>query len=123
MASILIVEDHEDTQDLLRKLIRSWGYQTLSAASGEAGLALLATEIPDLIIVDGMMPGMNGAEFIRLLRANEHIAHIPAVLYSAVDDPVFLENAIAKGANECWVKGIIEPAQMRQSIGKYLGGR
>jgi len=121
MGLILIVEDHEDTAYVLLKMLKQWAHEGIIAGTGEAGLALLADHKPDLIIVDGMMPGMNGCEFIRLIRAAEATATTPAILYTAVGDPAFTDNAIEKGANEIWIKGAIEMDQMKKRIEHYLG--
>ena len=123
MATILVVDDHDDTNDILCRLIRSWGYKAVGAPTGEAALALLATLRPDLLIVDGMMPGMNGVELIRLVRADPHTATIPAILFTALDERQFHENAIAKGANECWIKGELEYSQMKERVEWYVSHR
>jgi CheY-like chemotaxis protein len=120
MALILIVEDHADTRRLLQTLIEKWGHEAVGVETGEGGLALLATRKPDIIIVDGMMPGMNGTEFIRLLRASDTAATVPAILYTAIADQDFTDNALAKGANEIWIKGQIDAQQMREQIESYL---
>jgi CheY-like chemotaxis protein len=120
MGLILVVEDHEDTAYVLLKMLKQWGHDTISAGTGEAGLALLADQKPDLIIVDGMMPGMNGVEFIRLIRAGAATSMIPAILYTAVADPAFTDNALEKGANEIWIKGLVEMDQMKARIDHYL---
>jgi len=96
------------------------GHQTLGADTAEAALALLAAERPSLIIVDGMMPGMNGVEFIRLVRANLETATIPIILYTAISDQTFLDNAIEKGANEIWIKGRTDSEQMHARVEHYL---
>jgi CheY-like chemotaxis protein len=121
MALIFVVEDHDDTREVLRSILRQWGYEVMVGGTGEAGLALLATHQPDLVIVDGMMPGMNGVEFIRLLRANEATAAVPAILYTAIMDDHFTDNALQKGANEIWIKGKIEIEQIKARIRHYLG--
>jgi CheY-like chemotaxis protein len=120
MSVILIVEDHDDTRNALRLLFNRWGYDTLSAETGEAGLALLSHHHPDLVVVDGMMPGMNGIEFIRLLRSTDGKATIPVVFYTAVNDPDFVDNALQKGANEVWIKGQVEANQMRDRLAAHL---
>jgi CheY-like chemotaxis protein len=96
------------------------GYRPLIASTGEEALALLNAETVDLAIVDGMMPGMNGVEFIRLVRADPKMAAIPAVLFTAISQQEFHENAISKGANECWIKGDIEYEQMRERVVSLL---
>lgn len=120
MPTVLVVEDHEDTLEVMAKIIDRFGYRALRADTAEAGLAMLATEKPDVIIADGMMPGMNGTEFIRLCRANAETAHIPIILYTALTDPRFSEDAIKKGANEVWHKGRIEVDQIRERLEFYL---
>lgn len=120
MPTVLVVEDHEDTLEVMAKIIDRFGYRALRAHTAEAGLAMLASEKPDVIIVDGMMPGMNGTEFIRLCRADMNTAHIPIVLYTALTDPKFSEDAIKKGANEVWHKGRIDVDQMRGRLEFYL---
>jgi CheY-like chemotaxis protein len=70
--------------------------------------------------VDGMMPGMNGVEFIRLLRANEATALIPAILHTAVAEKHFTDNAMEKGANEIWIKGKVELEKMRERLTTYF---
>jgi CheY-like chemotaxis protein len=120
MGLILVVEDHDDTRHVLRMLLRQWGHETVMAETGEEGMAVLSERRPDLVIVDGMMPGMNGVEFIRLMRPGESTANIPIVLYSAISDQVFAENAIEKGANEVWVKGKVDVEQIRGRVAHYV---
>ena len=120
MKTVLVVDDHVDTNTLLCKLIRKLGYSTLSAYSGEGALATLGIEQADLLILDSMMPGMNGLEVLRLLRANPQTMALPVILYSAVADPLFQQHALEKGANEYWVKSGFDLSQLQQRLGKYL---
>ena len=120
MGLILVIDDHEDTRHVLRKLMEQWGHQTLGAETAEAALVVLAGEKPDLIIVDGMMPGVNGVEFIRLARASEATALTPIILYTAVADPTFTDNALQKGASEIWIKGQVHISDMRKRVEEYL---
>lgn len=120
MGTVLVIDDHADTLFALQKIIKRFGYRVLTATTGEEGLAVLATETPDLVIVDGMMPGMNGPEFIRLCRAHPETATIPIILNTAIGDHLFTDDAIKKGANEVWVKGQVEMEQMRERLAHYL---
>ena len=120
MRTVLIVEDHADTLHVLLKLVGLFGYRAVGAASGEAGMAAIASEKPDLIVVDGMMPGMNGIEFIRLCRTNAETATIPIIVNTAIGDPHFSDDALRKGANEVWVKGEVGMEQMRERLGHHL---
>jgi CheY-like chemotaxis protein len=120
VATILVTDDNPDAIDVMDRILRSWGHRPLTAPTGEAALALLSAEKVDLVIVDGMMPGMNGVELIRLMRANPQTAGIPAVLFTALVQSEFHQNAIAKGATECWIKGDIEYDQIKERIESLL---
>ena len=85
MAKILIVEDDSDFQDIYALYLQGESHQVLSASNGKEGLAILEKEIPDLIILDLIMPVMDGEEFYVRLREKERWRHIP-VLIASVND-------------------------------------
>lgn len=120
VATVLVVEDHQDTLDMMLKIIRIFGHHALGAETGEAALAILCSQGPDIIIVDGMMPGMTGSEFIRLCRANPQTASIPIILQTAQTSKQFSDEAIGNGANEVWHKGQVHINHMRERLQHYL---
>lgn len=88
---ILIVDDDIDTLKLVGLMLERQGYQIIVASNGTQGLAKAATENPDLILLDVMMPDMDGYEVTRRLRADPNLAHIPIIMFTAktmVDDKV-----------------------------------
>jgi CheY-like chemotaxis protein len=117
---ILLIDDHDDCRRMTERLIRRWGHLPLVTDTGETGLELLTTVRPDLIIVDGRLPGMNGVEFIQQARAIEEMATIPIILYTA--HSYFAEDALKEGANEICVKGSVEgtPERMREMVAQYV---
>jgi CheY-like chemotaxis protein len=120
MKTVLVVDDHADSNEITCKLLKRLGHRTISAATGEAALALLATELPDLIILDVMMPGMNGEEVLRLIRATEATATVPVIMHSAVASPDFQDNALAKGANGFLVKSGFDLKAFEATISKFI---
>jgi len=83
MHEILIVEDNEKNMKLVRDVLQAKGYATIEAVTGEDGVRL-ATELkPDLILMDIQLPGIDGIEALRRLRANPETAKIPAVAVTA----------------------------------------
>ena len=120
MATILVVDDDQDNNDMLCRLLRTCGHRTVGAFSGEGALALLGSERPDLIILDVMMPGMDGLEVLRIIRTTPATATLPVVLFSGVADPQFTEHALRKGANAFWIKGTVDMSQLHQMIEEYL---
>ncbi len=81
--TILIVDDELQNRKLLEALLRPEGYQTRSAANGEDALASIAQLAPDLILLDIMMPGMNGYDMASGLKANPETANIPIIMLTA----------------------------------------
>jgi two-component system cell cycle response regulator DivK len=80
---VLVIEDHPPSLDLVRYLLVSMGYEALVAEDGLSGLALAEAEIPDLVICDIQMPGLDGYQVLARLRANPRLASIPVVAVTA----------------------------------------
>jgi len=79
---ILIVEDDSDFQDIFQLYLRGESFQVLTALNGKEALEILGKETPDLIILDLIMPVMDGEEFYVRLRAQEKWRHIPVIIAS-----------------------------------------
>ena len=77
---ILIVEDNLDTVDLLRKRLRADGYDTAEAYDGEEGLEKFAAYEPDLVVLDIMMPKLDGFEVCKRLKEDESTRYIPVLI-------------------------------------------
>ncbi len=84
--TILVVEDDPMVGRLLRETLEAEGYQAVVAPSGEAGLSYALREVPELLLLDIMLPGMDGFEVVSRLRAHARTAHIPVVMLSARHD-------------------------------------
>jgi len=80
---ILVVEDEADIRKLVRYNLEQEGFALLEAADGEQALALLHKQRPHLVILDLMLPGMNGLEVCRVLRADERLAKLPVLMLTA----------------------------------------
>ncbi len=90
-AKILVIDDDTDTLRLVGMMLQKQGYQITVASSGQQGLLKAEDEMPDLILLDVMMPEMDGYEVARRLRANPDTAHIPILMFTAkaqLDDKV-----------------------------------
>ncbi len=81
---ILVVDDEVTVRSLLKDFFTPRGYEVITAADGKEGLALAANEVPDVILLDVMMPGMDGMEVCRRLKANERTAVIPVIMMTGV---------------------------------------
>lgn len=83
MATILIIEDHALSRQMLNTWLGYTGHTILKAGSGEEALAIARQKIPDLIISDILMPGMDGFELVRRLRREKRLRRIPVIFYTA----------------------------------------
>lgn len=81
--TIFIVDDDPDAQKLISLILSRAGFQTTVASSGPEALAQLSQALPDLLILDVMMPGMDGFEVLRRVRGNPATAHLPVIMLSA----------------------------------------
>ncbi|MHB9025821.1 MAG: response regulator [Armatimonadota bacterium] len=96
---ILIVEDDEHISQMVARLLSSKGYRTHIESNGAAALLAAHEHLPELIIMDMMMPILKGLSTIQALREDLHTAHIPIVVLSARDDDRSLAEALTAGAN------------------------
>jgi len=80
---VLVVEDHEENRRILRLLLASASIDMIEAVTGEEGVALAEREHPDLILMDIQLPGLDGYEATRRIKANHAIRHIPIIVVTS----------------------------------------
>ncbi|MEA1765459.1 EAL domain-containing protein [Pseudomonas syringae pv. tomato] len=110
-ATILIVDDDVHVRDLLEVLLQNQGYETLTAESGEQALAMVNARAPDLILLDIMMPGMDGYEVASVLKAGKGTANIPIIMLSALDEQGARLSGLEAGAEE-YLSKPVESAEL-----------
>ena len=89
---ILVVDDDPVIRSLLSDIASSFGHRVEAFENGEACLTKLITELPDVIILDMQMPGMNGLEVLRRLKADQRTAAVPVIMLSANSDSAELSS-------------------------------
>src|SRR5260370_42515015 len=97
--TVLVVEDDEPIQKLLRVVLQRAGSQVVLARDGHAALARLAEAVPDLLVSDVKMPGLNGLELLTTLRADPLTRAIPLILLTARNRPEDLVEGFGLGAD------------------------
>ena len=80
---VLVIEDHEENRRILRYLLASGGLEMIEAVTGEEGLAAAEKERPDLILMDIQLPGLDGYEATRRIKANPALRHIPIIVVTS----------------------------------------
>jgi two-component system, cell cycle response regulator DivK len=116
---ILVVEDQEDNRKIIRDLLSASGYQSVEATTGDQGLALAERERPDLILMDIQLPGMDGYEVTRRIKANPDLAHIPIIAVTSYALSGDDQKAYASGCNG-YVTKPFSPRQLLAKIKEYL---
>lgn len=99
-ASVLIVEDEDDLRDLLEFNLGREGFLVTAVPSAEAGRKVLQQQAHDLVLLDLMLPGMDGLEFCRLLKSKEETANLPIVMLTAKGEEADIVTGLELGADD-----------------------
>ena len=116
---ILVVEDHEENRRIVRDLLTSAGYEIVEAVTGEEGVTLAESERPDLILMDIQLPGLDGYEATRRIKANPALRQIPIIAvtsYALSGDDV---KARAAGC-DAYVAKPFSPRALLAKIREYV---
>ena len=113
--SILIVDDAQDILKVLSRRLESWGYKALTSDNGEEALRIVEEQIPDLILLDVMMPKMKGREVCARLKANPKTKHIPIIFLTALGLADHVKAGMDLGADDYIVKPF-EPDELKERI-------
>lgn len=120
--TILVVEDFEDTRLLMKVWLERKGYRILEAADGARALQIALREVPDLIIMDVEMPGVDGLAATRSMRQHESLRHVPIITVSAYAADQYRAAALEAGSNE-YVSTPFEPEEFEKLIENYLSAK
>ena len=109
MKKILLIEDNELNRDMLSRRLRKRGYEVVTAVDGETGIAMAQAEAPALILMDVTLPGIDGLEATRRLKAAPQTRHIPIVALTAHTMVSDRDTALAAGCDDFDTKPIELP--------------
>ncbi len=116
---ILVVEDEEDNRRIVRDLLTSVGYELIEAVTGEEGVTAAETQLPDLILMDIQLPGLDGYEATRRIRANPALRKVPIIAvtsYALSGDDV---KAFEAGC-DAYISKPFSPRALLAKIREYL---
>jgi len=116
---ILVVDDIEANRDLLSRRLAREGHDVVTAASGREGLAMLEDEDFDLVLLDLMMPDMNGFEVLARIKSDEDLHQVPVIMVSALDELDSVVRCIEAGAED-YLSKPIDPVLLRARINAAL---
>jgi CheY-like chemotaxis protein len=120
MPKILIVEDDALISQMYHKIFDFEKYKVLLAINGQEGLTLAQEEKPSIILLDVMMPELNGLEVLDKLKADLATKDIPVVMLTNLDDPKDAQAALQKGAVKYIVKSDYTPKQVAEMVDGIL---
>ena len=106
---ILIVDDIEDNRVLLERALRNAGYATLSTASGREALSMISRQVPDMVLLDWMMPELSGLDTLRAIRELYPSSRLPVIMCTAIGEEMSVVAAISAGANDYMTKPLSIP--------------
>lgn len=119
-SSLLIVDDNEDNRYTLMRRLQREGYRNLTAATdGQQALDLLHSRSFDLVLLDVMMPGLNGYEVLERMRADSSLRHVPVIMISALDEMDSVIRCIQLGAED-YLSKPFNPTLLHARVGASL---
>ena len=119
LPTILLVEDFDDTRLMMKMWLVKNGYRVIEAETGEEAVVLAQQERPDLILMDVMMPGMNGLDATQRIRQDRALRRTPIVAVSAYGAEEYRSLALDAGCNE-YVSTPFEPQKLADLIKDLL---
>ncbi|HMB96761.1 MAG TPA: response regulator [Tepidisphaeraceae bacterium] len=120
MATVLVVDDQLESGHLLTRILRYLGHQGVHVPSGEDALEYLHSNQPDAVLLDYMMPGMDGLQVLKKLREDPRTKKMPVIIFSANGDPKIVQTAMEQGASDYWVKASLAIADMESRLSYWL---
>ena len=119
MAKILIVDDSPTELHVLAKILKQGGHEAVTATDGEAGIAAAQAQAPDAILMDIVMPGINGFQATRKLSRDPKTQHIPVLMVTTKDQDTDREWGMRQGAKGYLVKPV-DGRELLQKLGELL---
>ncbi len=121
MARILIVDDSPSQLLGIKRIVEKLGHETLSAEDGAAGVEVAKAEMPDLILMDVVMPNLNGFQATRTISKNADTAHIPIILVTTKDQETDKVWGMRQGA-KAYVTKPIKEEELVKALEEFLPG-
>jgi DNA-binding response OmpR family regulator len=116
---VFIVDDDETFRMIARDALQKRGYAVEEAADGAQGMEGMRRSPPDLVVLDVMMPGVDGVSLCREIREDPALKDARILVVTALNDPKILQDALRFGADDCLVKPV-DASALRAKVGKLL---
>jgi hypothetical protein len=120
--AVLIVEDDNDLARVIGASLQAQGLRTRHVASGRCALTACRDEVPDAVILDLVLPELDGFEVVEWMRAQPRLAHVPLVVYTALEVSAADEERLRLGPTEFMVKSRVSPEEFEERVLELLAG-
>ena len=118
---ILIIEDDQFLRELMFKKLAVQGYQVLEASDGEEGVKLAKSEKPDLVLLDLILPGIDGFEALSRIRQTAETAQVPVIVLSNLGQREDIEKGMKLGATDYLIKAHFTPGEIVTKVAAIIG--
>jgi len=120
---LLVVEDDVLTAHMYKGSLERGGYDVRVVQDGQAGLDAVAEDVPDAILLDVMMPKLNGIQVLKRIRADHELRDLPILVYTNAFIPKLIEDAKAAGATDVLEKAQLTPKMLLEILGNMLNSQ
>ena len=118
---ILIIEDDSFLQGLASRKLQSQGYEISIATDGEQGFKVLEKNMPDMILLDLLLPNIDGFEFLKRMRDNDKWKNIPVIVFSNLSEEKDMKKAMDLGVKEYMIKANFTLDELTNKVKGFLG--
>ena len=120
MSKIVLVEDEAILQRALAEWLRIEGHEIITVISGKEALEVIPKELPDLVLLDIILPELNGIEVLKQLKSNDQTKHIPVIILTNLGDEQNRKRALSLGADDYLVKAGHDLESVNKIVNKVL---
>lgn len=117
---ILVVEDDKFLRELISQKLTKEGYAVVEAVDGEKGIESIKAEDPDLVLLDLILPGIDGFEVLAKMKSDPGLAEIPVIILSNLGQKDDIEKGLEMGANDYLIKAHFTPGEIIEKIQAVL---
>ena len=117
---ILVVEDEDFLLDLYQTKLIQEGYEVIIAENGVEGLEMAQQHLPNLILLDILMPRVDGYEMLKKVKADNKLRNIPVIIFSNLSQKEEIEKGLKLGAKDFIIKTSVTPAELVNKVKEYL---
>ncbi len=117
---ILVVEDDKFLRELISRKLREEGFDVVEAVDGEEGVKKIAQEIPNIVLLDLILPGIDGFEVLAKIKEDPQLSQIPVIILSNLGQRDDIEKGLRLGAVDFLVKAHFTPAEIIDKVKKVL---